>query len=105
MLALGGTTPFFDDYIEKEDHSTFIVQAFRWLAGATTQQELVLLKPRIVKEEADPSSATIEELRAQLNFIEEELHTLKQVIHSSLKEMEQIVRQIREAENKAEEDA
>ncbi|MDO8056997.1 MAG: hypothetical protein Q6361_09070 [Candidatus Hermodarchaeota archaeon] len=104
VLALGGTTPFFDDYIETEDHSTFIVQAFRWLAGATTQQELVSLNFKAVKDDADPSSTAIEELRAQLNFIEGELHTLKRVIHSSLEEMEKVVRQIKEGEKESEED-
>jgi len=105
VLAVGGTTPFFDEFIETADHSIFITQAFRWLAGATTQQEIVPLNPQIVKEDGEISSATIEELRAQLNFIEEELHTLKQVIQSSLEEMEKVVQQIREGKEESEEDA
>jgi len=105
VLALGGTTPFFDDFIETDDHSIFIVQAFRWLAGTSTQHQIVPLPSQSIKKDTEPSSVMIEELRAQLNFIEEELHTLKKVIHSSLKEMEEVVRQIKQEEKDPEEDA
>jgi hypothetical protein len=103
VLALGGTTPFFDDFIATDDHSTFIVQAFRWLAGASTQHQIVPLISRSIRNDADPSSAVIEELRAQLNFIEEELQCLKKVIQSSLKEMEEVVQQIKQGEKESKE--
>ena len=105
VLAMGGTTPFFNSFIEKEDHSAFIVQMFRWLADAPAQHQLVPLKTRPTPDDVEPSSAAIEELRTQLNFIEEELHTLKRVIHSSLEEMEKIVRQIQRGDKESEEDS
>ena len=103
VLAVGGTTPFFDDFIESDDHSTFIVQAFRWLAGASSPHQIVPLIPQSIKTDADPSNAVIEELRVQLNFIEEELQNLKKVIQSSLKEMEDMIQQIKQEEEESKE--
>jgi uncharacterized membrane protein len=98
VLVVGGTTPFFNDFIETEDHSAFIVQTFRWLAGASAGHRFMPLKTQSTIEGVEPTSADIEELRTQLNQIEEELQTLKKVIHSSLKMMEKVVRKVQENE-------
>lgn len=104
VVALGGTTPFFNDYIEIRDHSTFIIQTFRWLANIPTDQEIVLLSTPQLRDDVEPSSVTIEELRNQLDAIEEELHSLKKMIHSSLKEMEKIVQKIQQEKDQDEKD-
>ena len=45
ILAMGGATPFFNDYVRIHDHEIFIIQAFRWLASHPVTGPVISLTP------------------------------------------------------------
>jgi len=98
ILAMGGATPFFNDYVRIHDHEVFIIQAFRWLANHTVNDPVVSSTPETKTSEAAAVNEAIAELQLQLNQIEQELAGLKKVINTSLKEMEKIIRQFQNEE-------
>ncbi|MFX1564477.1 MAG: hypothetical protein ACFFCH_00635 [Promethearchaeota archaeon] len=96
VAAFGGGTFFFNDYIAAGDHEKFIVQLFRWLAGEPIDLPVQkVTKASAIMDEVTATEA-IEELREQLDKIEDELSSLKEVIHSSIKEMEKMVRELQD---------
>lgn len=100
VLAIGGTTPLFNEHISIEDHEVFIIQAIRWLASSSASMPVA----RIVSESSVDSNETrqaIADLRQQLNHIERELETLKEVINTSLKEMEEVLQQFQQEEDES----
>ena len=100
VLAIGGTTPLFNAHISIDDHEVFIIQAIRWLAGSSTSSpvERIVSKSSIDSGEA---SEAIADLRRQLDHIEQELETLKKVINTSLKEMEEVLQQFQQEEDES----
>ncbi len=94
IAAFGGGTFFFNDYITAGDHEKFIVQLFRWLAGEPT--DLPIQKVTRASATMNQLTATeaIADLQQQLDTIEEELANLKDVINSSLREMEKMIREL-----------
>ncbi|MFX1318800.1 MAG: DUF4350 domain-containing protein [Promethearchaeota archaeon] len=98
VIAFGGGTFFFNDYIQLSNHERLLVQIFRWLSGAPLSLPLQgLSPPRIILDEAS-ATEVIADLRRQLDKIETELSSLKEVINSSVKEMEKLVRQFQDEE-------
>ncbi len=101
ILAMGGATPFFNDYIGIHDHEVFIIQAFRWLAGHPVDVPVISLTPDSETSEIVAANETIADLQLQLNQIEQELAGLKKVINTSLKEMEKIIRQFQDEKDES----
>ncbi|MFX1300481.1 MAG: DUF4350 domain-containing protein [Promethearchaeota archaeon] len=99
ILAMGGATPFFNDYVGINDHEVFIIQAFRWLAGLPVYDPVISLIPDSETSEVVTANEAIADLRLQLNQIEQELAGLKKLINTSLKEIEKIVRQFQDEKN------
>ncbi len=98
VIAFGGGTFFFNDHIGASDHEHFIVQAFRWLSGEPMNLPVKKLSiPPLTLDEASATEA-IADLRQQLDKIEEELSSLKEVINTSVNEMEKLVRQFQDEE-------
>ncbi len=98
ILAMGSTTPFFNDHIRASDHQIFIIQAIRWLGGISTTEPInQLVYPTAEVDEAPPIEA-IEDLRQQLAHFEKELNNLKELISTQLKDMEKIIREMQEKE-------
>jgi uncharacterized membrane protein len=96
IAAFGGGTFFFNDYIASGDHEKFIVQLFRWLASEPIDLPVQkVASPVGIMDEVTATEA-IEELRQQLDKIEEELSSLKEGINSSIKEMEKMVRELQD---------
>ena len=96
ITAFGGGTPFFNEYIGFGSNENLIVQIFRWLSGEPTDIPVKKLSaPPVIMDEITAAEA-IADLRKQLDKIEEELSGLKEVIDSSVKEMEKIVKQVQE---------
>ncbi|MFW9934829.1 MAG: DUF4350 domain-containing protein [Candidatus Thorarchaeota archaeon] len=95
VIGLGGGAFFFNHYIDANNHEEFIVQLFRWLAGAPTESPVQKLSTSLSTLEESTTRA-IADLRQQLDKIEEELAGLKEVINTSVKEMEKLVRQFKE---------
>jgi hypothetical protein len=98
ILAMGGATPFFNDYVRIHDHEVFIIRAFRWLADHPVNDPVVSLAPETETNEVVTTNEAIAELQLQLSQIEQELADLKKVINTSLKEMEKIIRQFQDKE-------
>lgn len=101
ILAMGGATPFFNDYVGIHDHELFIIQTFRWLVNLPINDIVISLTPETKTSEVVTANEAIADLQLQLNQIEQELASLKQVINTSLKEMEKIVRQFQDEENES----
>ncbi len=101
ILAMGGATPFFNDYIGIHDHEIFIIQAFRWLARHPLDSPVISLTPDIKTSEVITANKTIADLQLQLNQIEQELDGLKKLINTSLKEMEKIIRQFQDEKDES----
>ena len=96
IIAIGGGAIFFNGHIEAEDHEQFIVQLFRWLSGESMKQPIKkLVSQPLIFDEVTASEA-IANLQQQLDKIEAELTGLKEVINTSLKEMEKLVREFQE---------
>lgn len=96
ILAMGGATPFFNDYVGIRDHEIFIIQVFRWLASHPLNDPVISLTPDSEMSEVVTANEAIAELQLQLNQIEQELAGLKKVINTSLQEMEKIIRQFQD---------
>jgi uncharacterized membrane protein len=96
IVAFGGGTFFFNDYLNMGDHERLLVQVFRWLSGGPMNRPVQ--KPPTSQPILDEVSATeaIADLRAQLDKIEGELSNLKEVINTSVKEIEKLVRQFQD---------
>lgn len=101
ILAMGGATPFFNDFVRIHDHEVFIIQAFRWLAGHPVTDPIFSLTPDTKTSEVVTADEAIADLQLQLNQIEEELAGLKKVINTSLKEMEKIIRQFQDEKDES----
>ena len=101
ILAMGGATPFFNDYVGIHDHEIFIIQAFRWLASHPVTGPVISLTPDTETSEVVTANEAIADLQLQLNQIEQELAGLKKVINTSLKEMEKIIRQFHDEKNES----
>ncbi|MDO8125296.1 MAG: hypothetical protein Q6364_13080 [Candidatus Hermodarchaeota archaeon] len=101
VLAMGGATPFFNDYVGIHDHEVFIIQAFRWLAGHPVNVPVISLTPDTEMSEVVSANEAIADLQLQLNQIEQELAGLKKVINTSLKEMEKIIRQFQDEKDES----
>lgn len=101
VLAMGGATPFFNDYVGISDHEVFIIQAFRWLASHPVDAPVISLTPDTVTGEVATANEAIANLQVQLDQIEQELAGLKKVINTSLKEMEKIIRQFQDEKNES----
>ncbi len=98
IIAFGGGTFFFNDYIQLSDHEHLLVQIFRWLSGVPLNLPVQRLSPQgPILDEASATEA-IAVLRQQLDKIETELSNLKEVITNSVKEMEKLVRQCQDEE-------
>jgi len=98
VIAFGGGTFFFNDYIGAGDHEHLIVQVFRWLAGKSIDLPVKKVStPDLILDETSATKAILD-LRRQLDKIEVELSGLKEVINTSIKEMEKLVRQFQEEE-------
>lgn len=95
LIAFGGGAFFFNHYIDANNHEEFIVRLFRWLAGVPTESPIQKLSMPLSTIEESTTRA-IADLRQQLDKIEEELAGLKEVINTSIKEMEKLVRQFQE---------
>ncbi len=94
VIAFGGGTFFFNDYIGIGDHEQLIVQLFRWLSDEPLNLPFTKISiPPLIHDEASANEAIVE-LRQQLDRIEEELASLKEIISSSVKEMEKLMRKI-----------
>ncbi len=101
ILAMGGATPFFNDYVGIHDHEVFIIQAFRWLASHPVDSPVVSLTTDRETIEVVTANEAIADLQLQLNQIEQELAGLKKVINTSLKEMEKIIRQFQDEKDES----
>lgn len=101
ILAMGGATPFFNDYIGIHDHEIFIIQAFRWLAGHPVNDPVISLTLDTAMSEVVTANEAIADLKLQLKQIEQELAGLKNIINTSLKEMEKIIRQFQDEKNES----
>ncbi len=96
VVGIGGTTPFFNDYIEDESNELFIIRTLRWLKGIPLSQPVHKLNEKLVEAPEIPSFELITDLGMQLDRIENELNSLKNIIKTSLKEMEKIIQKIQE---------
>lgn len=94
ILAMGGSTPFFNQYLHIPDHQVFTIQVFRWLAKLPLEQPINQLKMESLIQSTEAPEA-IQELRDQLNNIERELDDLKSVIKTTLEEMQQIIQDLK----------
>ncbi|MFX0078293.1 MAG: DUF4350 domain-containing protein [Candidatus Hermodarchaeota archaeon] len=101
ILAMGGSTPFFNEYVGIHDHEVFIIQAFRWLASHPVNDPIISLTPDTETSDVVTANEAIADLQQQLNQIEQELAGLKKVINTSLKEMEKIIRQFQDEKNES----
>jgi hypothetical protein len=96
IIAIGGGAFFFNGHIEVEEHEQFIVQLFRWLSGKSLDQPIKkLASPPLILDEVTASEA-IANLQQQLDKIEAELTGLKEVINTSLKDMEKLLQQFQD---------
>jgi len=97
VLALGGSTPFFNAYIDNLDHEVFLVRAFRWLADlplTASIHRLENLKPEF--EVSSESVETLREIRLRLDAFEKEVKELKEVILATIDELRQVLRSLQE---------
>ncbi len=101
IVAFGGGTFFFNNYLGMGDHEHLVVQVFRWLSGEPMNLPIKKFSsPPIVMDEMGAAEA-IADLRQQLDKIEEELSSLKEVINTSIKDMEKLVRQVQDEEKES----
>ncbi|MFX1490889.1 MAG: hypothetical protein ACFFBX_03600 [Promethearchaeota archaeon] len=98
ILAIGGATPFFNDHIQASDHDLFIVQALYWLAGVTPIPSVTRLTAPIETVDEVLTQEIIDDLRQQLERLEQELNDLRNTINTSLKEMEKVIREFQQDE-------
>jgi len=97
VLALGGSTPFFNAYIENLNHEVFLVRAFRWLAGLPTTapiRRLERLEP--AAEVSSESVETLREIRLRLDAFEKEVKEMKEVILATIEELRRVLRSLQE---------
>jgi len=97
VLALGGSTPFFNAYIGNLDHEVFLVRAFRWLADLPPTASIRRLEK--VKPEFEVSSESVEtlrEIRLRLDAFEKEVKEMKEVILATIDELRRVLRILQE---------
>lgn len=96
VVGIGGTTPFFNNYIEDESNELFVIRTLRWLMGIPPSQPVHKLNEELEEAPEIPSLELIAELGMRLDRIENELNSLKNIIKTSLKELEKIIQQVQE---------
>jgi hypothetical protein len=97
VLALGGSTPFFNAYIGNLDHEVFLVRSFRWLADlppTASIRRLEKLKPEF--ELSSESVETLREIRLRLDAFEKEVKEMKEVILATVDELRRVLRSLQE---------
>jgi hypothetical protein len=97
VLALGGSTPFFNAYIGNLNHEVFLVGAFRWLAGLPPTASVHRLER--LEQELEVSSESVEtlrEIRLRLDTFEKEVKEMKEVIVATIEELRRVLRVLQE---------
>ena len=91
ILAMGGSTPFFNAHIEELDHEVFLVQSFRWLAGISTDSPI----HRLRQPTHEPSSPVTEdatgEIQKRLDQMYQELLELKEMVRTALQDIRRLL--------------
>ena len=97
ILALGGSTPFFNAYIGNLDHDIFLVRAFRWLSNLPPTASIHRLKKRQPAVELPPdSAAALNEIRLRLDAFEKEVSEMKKAILATVDELHRVLRLLQE---------
>jgi hypothetical protein len=97
ILALGGSTPFFNNYIRNVDHEVFLVRAFWWLAGLSPPPSVHRLKEVEPEFRMSPESVeTLREMRVRLDRFEREVKELREVILTTIDELRRVLQSLKE---------
>lgn len=97
VLALGGSTPFFNAYIGNLNHEVFLVRTFRWLADLPLTASIRRLeKPEPEFELSLESAETLKEIRLRLDAFEKEVKEMKKAILSTIEELRRVLQILQE---------
>jgi len=91
VLAMGGSTPFFNSHLGELDHEVFLVQSFRWLAGIPTNQPIRRLHIPAEEPSRLPAGNVVEEIQRRLDRMQQELLELKEMVRAALQEIRRLL--------------